>query len=78
MPTMTRNGDVRVIPDVLVEQYSSRGWEPVDEQSTDPGELKGKALDAALTDAGLSTSGTADEKRARLSEHTANQHEEQA
>lgn len=47
--------------------------------STDTGEstgpdgaelLKGKALDAALESAGLSKTGTADEKRARLAEHT--------
>lgn len=31
-------------------------------------ELKGKELDAALKAAGLSTAGTADEKRARLAE----------
>ncbi|NUO58991.1 MAG: hypothetical protein HOV78_20210 [Hamadaea sp.] len=35
----------------------------------DPAELKGAALDAALEEAGLSKSGTADEKRARLAEH---------
>lgn len=36
-------------------------------------ELKGAALDEALTNAGLSTSGSADEKRARLAEHEAAQ-----
>jgi hypothetical protein len=34
-------------------------------------ELKGQALDDALDAAGLSKSGTADEKRARLAEHEA-------
>lgn len=57
------------------------GWTPVDdaateETDTDSGDdgddvPKGKALDAALTDAGLPTTGTADEKRARLAEHQA-------
>lgn len=42
------------------------GWEPVEAPAE---QLKGKALDAALTDAGLPLSGTADEKRARLAEH---------
>lgn len=35
----------------------------------DPGQLKGKALDAALEAAGLPTTGKADEKRDRLAEH---------
>jgi len=34
-------------------------------------ELKGKALDDALDSAGLSKSGSADEKRQRLAEHQA-------
>lgn len=34
--------------------------------------MKGKALDEALHAAGLPTTGTADEKRARLTEHLAN------
>ncbi len=34
-------------------------------------DLKGKALDQALRDAGLSTTGSADDKRARLAEHEA-------
>ncbi len=44
-----------------------KGWTPVEAPRV---ELKGKALAAALRDAGLSTEGTADEKRARLVEHT--------
>lgn len=43
------------------------GWERVD---ADPAELKGKALDEALSKAGLSLEGTANDKRARLAEHT--------
>jgi hypothetical protein len=49
-----------------------KGWTPV-ESAED--ELKGKALDAALRDAGLSLEGTADEKRARFAEHTDNTQE---
>lgn len=39
-----------------------------DAASLDPEELKGKDLDNALTERGLSKEGTAEEKRARLSE----------
>lgn len=39
-------------------------------------ELKGQALDDALADAGLSKSGSADEKRARLAAHQAEQQRE--
>jgi len=39
-------------------------------------DLKGQALDDALADAGLSKSGSADEKRARLAEHQAEQQRE--
>ena len=42
-----------------------------------PEDLKGEALDAALKDAELPTSGSADEKRARLAEHLAAQANEQ-
>lgn len=41
-----------------------------DDADTDT-ELKGQALEDALKDRGLSTSGTADEKRARVAEHDA-------
>lgn len=62
------SGDVRVVPNELVGLYTSRGWESTT-VDPDPAELKGQALDAALKDAGLSTSGTVDEKRLRLTEH---------
>lgn len=39
--------------------------------AVDPSDLKGKELDAALESRGLSTDGSADEKRARLSESVA-------
>jgi hypothetical protein len=40
----------------------------VEAESTPPSELKGEALAAALDDAGLPKTGTADEKRASLAE----------
>lgn len=39
--------------------------------ATAPSDLKGTALDDALEEAGLSKSGTADEKRQRLADHQA-------
>jgi hypothetical protein len=74
--TMTNpsNGDVRVVPDALEQRYADRGFE-VTARSEKPaaGELKGKALDEALDAAGLPKTGSADEKRARLAEHTQSQ-----
>jgi hypothetical protein len=67
-------GDVVVVPDVLVESYEARGFERLPDTST-PELLKGAALDVALEDAGLPKTGSADEKRARLAEHTASQTE---
>lgn len=61
-------------PDV-VQTFRDRGWETeadiADRAGAEAEELRGKALDAALEDAGLSKSGTVDEKRARLAEHEA-------
>ncbi len=65
--TVIRDGDVRVIPDELVDQYTERGWAPQPAAPAD--QLKGKDLDHALEAAGLSKAGTADEKRERLAEH---------
>lgn len=62
------NGDVRVVPDVLVGKYEARGFERQPDATT-PELLKGAALDQALEDAGLPKTGSADEKRARLAEH---------
>lgn len=45
--------------------------EPADD--ADAGELKGAELEQALKDRGLPTTGTADEKRARVAEHDAAQ-----
>lgn len=79
---MKRRGDVRVIPDVLVEQYKARGWEPAGSAPADGEALKGAELNQALEDAGLPKTGSADDKRARLAEHAAQQNpntpEEQA
>ena len=62
------------MPDV-VDHFRSRGWETAEDIAARAGaeaeELRGKALDEELEDAGLSKSGTADEKRARLAEHKA-------
>lgn len=74
--TRPSTGDVVTVPDELTRLYDSRpDWERAD-PSGDPVEevnLKGAALDEALEDAGLPKSGSADEKRARLTEHVANQ-----
>lgn len=54
--------------------WSRKGFQIVNEDGSpvqEPAELKGKALDEALTSAGLSTSGSADEKRERLAAHQA-------
>ena len=61
----------------VVQDFRDRGWEtPADIEAragAEAEELKGKALDKALDDAGLSKSGTADERRARLAEYEAAQ-----
>lgn len=46
-----------------------KGWEKAEGSPPAQNVLKGAALDAALKEAGLPTSGTADQKRARLAEH---------
>jgi hypothetical protein len=46
-------------------------WEVIEDAEADTAGLKGDALDQALKDAGLPTTGRADEKRARLAEHEA-------
>ena len=60
------------------EYMASLGWvadaapKSVSEQE-EPAELKGKALDEALKEAGLPLDGRADEKRARYAEYLAAQ-----
>lgn len=56
---------------MLLRRYHKKAEEPAETTAVDPADLKGKALDEALTAAGLPTSGKADEKRARLAEHLA-------
>jgi hypothetical protein len=59
----------------VVQDFRDRGWETPEDIAARAGaeaeELKGKALDEALESAGLSKSGTADEKRERLADHEA-------
>jgi len=56
--------------EAATEPDGSPSPEGADDEAEQPAELlKGKALDDALDAAGLSKTGTADEKRARLAEH---------
>lgn len=65
------------VPDhpAVVQDFRDRGWETTEDIAARAGaeaeELRGKALDEALEGAGLSKSGTADEKRDRLADHEA-------
>lgn len=65
-PTIVASSDNSVTVDregqEVVDASAAGGGVPA-------GELKGKALDEALEDAGLSKDGTADEKRDRLAAH---------
>lgn len=63
-------GDVKRAAPQLETFMAKRGYTPTTSPS-DAGELKGKALDEALTAVDLPTHGTADEKRQRLAEHAA-------
>lgn len=58
----------RTEPTLPLSVWEARGHDADElrEQLTEAEPLRGKALDEALRDAGLSTRGTADEKRARL------------
>lgn len=72
MPQMKnpQNGDVRVVPAALTEKYLARGWQVASAELVDlVNALRGADLDTALTESGLSKSGTVAEKRARLLEH---------
>jgi hypothetical protein len=65
----------------VIQDFRDRGWYTPEESAAHAEEqaaarakeLKGKALDDALRDAGLPTSGTADEKRKALADHEAAQ-----
>jgi hypothetical protein len=63
---VTRKGGRRVLPRTSVNQEAARRA-----AAESPAELKGEALDIALTDAGLAKTGSADEKRQRLADHQA-------
>lgn len=75
----TRTGDVITAEGPVATMYGRRAdWEELDTPdggTADDGTrtLKGAALDDALDDADLPKTGTADEKRARLAEHQADQ-----
>lgn len=84
--TLPNSGGSALFPDEpgVIAAQEARGWERAempteldpDAPNADPvleapaDELKGKALDEALKARGLPTTGNADEKRARLAEHT--------
>lgn len=53
----------------VVRFLESRGYQPADPQAA--ADLKGADLDAALEQAELPKTGTADEKRQRLADHAA-------
>ncbi|WP_076260866.1 hypothetical protein [Intrasporangium flavum] len=60
------------VPEVLADigaKANPDSADPTGETPDEALELKGAALDQALEEAGLSKTGTADEKRARLAEH---------
>lgn len=73
------SADVITVDESLEDYYRRQGWqrEPTAAElaaaaaELETQELKGAALDEALEEAGLSKSGTADEKRARLADHLA-------
>lgn len=75
MPLYRNNetGDVETIPVEMQDKYDNNpifaAWSRFVPES-EAADLKGAALDEALEDAGLPKSGSADDKRARLAEHS--------
>ncbi len=72
----TLNSWHRVSDDpVVVQEFQDRGWLTPEESAAkaeaEATELRGRDLDKALDDAGLSKAGTVKEKQARLAEHAA-------
>ena len=67
------------VPDhpLVIEHFQDLGWETPDDSAAraeaEAGELRGKALNEALREAGLPMTGTADEKRAALADYAAGQ-----
>lgn len=67
----TRTDQLATVFGVVADHYDAKEhWERVDEVNV--GDLKGKALDEQLENAGLPKSGKVAEKQARLAEHLAN------
>jgi hypothetical protein len=70
----TPAGDVHTVDEQLADYYGRQGWTreatpaEIDAIVEEAHELRGAALDDALKEAGLSTAGTAEEKRARLAD----------
>lgn len=65
MATHIRNGQLITAHGATADWAEDHGFDRY-ESPASPAELKGAALNAALDEAGLSKTGTADEKRARL------------
>lgn len=63
--------DNESVPEVLTDLGKKAGQPAPGAEADEALELKGAALDEALDEAGLSKSGTADEKRQRLAEYRA-------
>lgn len=68
--SMTRRGDVITVPASQEAAFVREGWTPTRQPKAEAArnKLVGKAFDAALREAGLPTTGKADEKRQRLAE----------
>lgn len=64
----TQTGDVHAAFGATGDWLMNQGGLYEEIEVNDPDELKGKALDAALKDAGLPKTGDVDAKRARLTE----------
>lgn len=64
-----RSGDIITVPEALQDKYDAIGHYSRVVSDGEAAELKGNALDEALEQAGLSKSGSADDKRARLAEY---------
>lgn len=63
--------DVISVPGILADWMDRNPeWERIPEPTPPAEELKGAELDEALEEAGLPKSGKADEKRARLADHS--------
>lgn len=73
-----RTGDVITVFGPVADHYGNLepDWDEVvthEEAAADTADLRGEALNQALQDAGLPTSGKADEKRQLLADHLTNE-----